>query len=124
MNTATVHKATKAEVVTKALVEAARQLEVKQTELATILGVSESSVSRYKAGTLTIDARHHVTDTAATFILIYRSLASILGSNLDHMKAWLKSHNDDLGDVPLTMMLRQAGLHQVRAYLDDYRGRC
>ncbi|WP_179958407.1 antitoxin Xre/MbcA/ParS toxin-binding domain-containing protein [Chitinimonas arctica] len=114
----------KAQVLTEATLAAAEKLTVKQADLAAILGVSSSTVSRLAAGKMTLEGDRPVVDSAATFVLVYRSLASILGSNLEHMKAWLTTYNTDLASVPLKLMLRPSGLHQVRGYLDAYRGRC
>jgi DNA-directed RNA polymerase specialized sigma24 family protein len=111
------------EVLTNALMNAAEQLDFSQAEIAKIVGVSAATVSRMSSGAYLLDANRAEWDSAATLVLVYRSLASILPNNIQEMRAWLHSINDDFGDVPAKLMLKPSGLHQIRSYLDAYRGR-
>ncbi|PHV10069.1 antitoxin Xre/MbcA/ParS toxin-binding domain-containing protein [Chitinimonas sp. BJB300] len=113
-----------AAVLTEAVVNAAHDLELNQAELADILGISASSASRLCNGGYELSISKPGWDAATTFLLVYRSLGAILGNNLENMRAWLKSYNSDLADTPANLISRQSGLHQVRGYLDAYRGRC
>lgn len=112
------------EILTAALLKAAKNLDLSQVQLAKILNTSGSTVSRLVNGKTKLETGRSLGDSATVFLLIYRLLGSIVGNNVEQMKAWLRSNNHDLGEVPLSLMEKQAGLYQVRIYLDAYCNRC
>lgn len=112
----------KRKVLTKAVVRAARALELNQSRLATTLGVSSPTVSRMFAEKYFLDPQRKEWELAALFVRLFRSLDSIVGSD-EKARAWLNSENKALGDRPANLLPSTQGLIRVLFYLDSARGR-
>jgi len=112
-----------AAVLSKAVVRAAVQLDLRQTQLARILGLSAATASRLTAGTWLLPQSSKAWELAATFVRLYRSLAAITGGHPEAMRAWLHSDNTALGGEPADRILSVEGLVHVLQYLDAARGR-
>jgi len=110
--------------LTKAVVRAAGLLQIKQAELARLLGVSPASASRLFAGTFQLDpTRHKEWELALLFVRLYRSLDAIVGHG-QQARAWLRGENAGLeGARPSELIGTAEGLVRVVHYLDAYRGR-
>jgi transcriptional regulator with XRE-family HTH domain len=109
--------------VSKAVVRAAQQLHVNQSELADILGVSRASASRLVSGSYVLDpARTKEWELALLFLRVYRSLDAVVGHE-DDARTWLNNENTALGAVPLEFMKSAEGLVRTVHYLDAARGR-
>ncbi len=109
-------------VLTKAVVRAARVLELPQVKVAAALGVSEPTVSRMFAEKYFLDPQRKEWELAALFVRVFRSLDSIVASD-DKARAWLASENRALGARPIDLLPRAEGLIRVLHYLDAARGR-
>jgi uncharacterized protein (DUF2384 family) len=109
-------------VLTKAVVRAARALELPQVKVAAALGVSEPTVSRMFAEKYFLDPQRKEWELAALFVRVFRSLDSIVASD-DKARAWLASENRALGARPIDLLPRAEGLIRVLHYLDAARGR-
>ena len=109
-------------VLTKAVVRAARALELSQAKVAAALGVSEPTVSRMFAEKYFLDPQRKEWELAALFVRLFRSLDSIVASE-DKARAWLASDNRALGARPIDLLPRAEGLIRVLHYLDAARGR-
>lgn len=117
-------EASDGQVVTRALMKAADLLRMSQGELAQIIGVSGSTVSRMKDGSAQLDAGSKPYQLAALFLRAWRSLDSILGSRDETARVWLRSPNASFGDTrPVDLLMRPEGLVRVCDYLDSRRGR-
>jgi putative toxin-antitoxin system antitoxin component (TIGR02293 family) len=117
-------EASDGQVVTRALMKAADLLRMSQGELAQIIGVSGSTVSRMKDGSAQLDAGSKPYQLAALFLRAWRSLDSILGSRDEAARQWLRSPNASFADArPLDLLMRPEGLVRVCDYLDSRRGR-
>ena len=90
-----------AAVLTKAALRAAARLQVPQSALSRIIGVSEATVSRMRAGTHVLTPGDKPFELAVLFVRLFRAL----------------------GDVPLTLIQSVAGLVHVVAFLDAERAR-
>jgi len=108
-------------LVTKAALRAAGRLGVSNKELARILGVSESTVSRMGAGAYVLPPDQKPFELALLFVRLYRSLDSIAGGDQAVARAWLRAANAALGGVPLQRVMSIAGLIEAIAYLDARR---
>ena len=108
-------------VLTKAVLRAADHLDVKGRRLATILGVSESSLSRMRRGALTLDAGSKPFELGVLFVRLFRSLDAIVGGDDAVARAWLVNANNALAGKPLEKMETVVGLLDVLAYLDARR---
>jgi len=110
-------------VLAKAVVKAARLLDVTNTQLAEVLGVSQASVSRIASGQREIPAGGKERQLALLFLRMFRSLDALVGGHKDKAQAWLHARNAHLGDVPAARIADVQGLVEVVQYLDAMRGR-
>ena len=111
-----------ASVLTKAVLNAARLLGLRNRELALILGASEASVSRCSTGRL-IEPTSKEGELGLLFLRLFRSLDALVGGDEAKARAWLTAHNDHIGGVPAERIQRVEGLVDVVQYLDAMRGR-
>ncbi len=108
-------------LLAKAAVRAARLLRMRNAELAQVIGVSESVISKIDRhqGALPNDAKK--LELATLFVRLYRSLDAIVGGD-DHVAAsWLRNENTALGGRPIDAIKTVSGLLDVVAYLDARR---
>ncbi len=113
-----------ARIVTQALLKAADFLGMSQAEVARMIGVSGSTVSRLKDGSRHLDADSKPYQLAVLFLRAWRSLDTLMGSHDEPARAWLRSPNAGLADArPLELLARPEGLVRVCDYLDSRRGR-
>ena len=112
-----------ARTLAKAALRAADLLGLTQAELAPILGVSRSTVSRIAAGEHVLAPEQKAWELAALFVRLFRSLDALVGSNEAQARAWLNSENAGLGAAPRTLLARAEGLVRAVQYLDAARGR-
>jgi len=110
-------------VLTRAVLRAARFLELAQTDLARVIGLSEASVSRMANGQKPLEQDSKPWQLAALFVRLFRSLDAIVGSDDEAARAWLRSPNLALGGVPLELIRDPAGLVRTVDYLDAARAR-
>ncbi len=109
-------------VLAKAVLNAAARLDLRQRDVAAILGASEASVSRLTRGR-GIDPSSKEGELALLFLRLYRSLDTLVGGNDAQARAWLSAQNDHLGGVPAERLASVQGLVDVVRYLDGMRGR-
>jgi transcriptional regulator with XRE-family HTH domain len=109
-------------VLAKAVLSAATRLELRQRQLAAVLGASEASVSRLQTGRR-IDPASKEGELALLFLRVYRSLDALVGGDDTRARAWLTADNDHLGGVPADRLTSVEGLVDVVQYLDAMRGR-
>jgi Antitoxin Xre/MbcA/ParS C-terminal toxin-binding domain/Antitoxin Xre-like helix-turn-helix domain len=109
-------------VVTKAVQAAASRLNLRNREVAAMLGSSEASISRLSRGRM-IDPETKEGELALLFLRLYRSLDTLVGGEDEQARAWLNAFNDHLHGVPRKRVLTVEGLVDVVQYLDAMRGR-
>lgn len=112
-----------AAVVSKALLRAAEALGLSASELAGIIGTSESTLSRIrngKRGPLPLGTKEG--ELALLFLRVFRSLDALVGGNEAHARAWLRAENHHVAGAPLQRMKSIEGLVDVAEYLDAMRG--
>jgi hypothetical protein len=108
--------------VARATLEAAARLGLSSRHLATVIGVSEATVSRLQQGR-GIDPGGKEGELALTFVRLYRSLDALVGGDDAKARAWLHAGNDHLNGVPAERIRTVEGLVDVVQYLDAMRGR-
>lgn len=108
-------------VLTKAVLRAAEKLGVSARALASVLGVSETTVSRMKSGDYRLKEGRKEFELAVLFVRLFRSLDAIVGGDEAVARAWLANPNLALGDRPAEKIRSIAGLADVIAYLDARR---
>ena len=107
------------EVLTKASRRAAAKLGLTNAQLAEVLGVSPSTVSRLDTRPL---SRAKALELATLFVRLYRSLIGVVGTD-EAAAAWLAAPNHYLEGRPIELIQRIEGLTRTLAYLDAMRAR-
>src|SRR6516165_11438986 len=110
-----------AAVVTKATLRAASQLGLTNKTLATVIGVSEATVSRMRSEDYTLQLGQKPFELAVLFVRLYRSLDAIVGGDDTVAADWLKNKNSNLDGIPLELIQTVSGLTNVINYLDSRR---
>lgn len=109
-------------VLTKAVLRAADQLGLKQSELAQVLGMHRTAVSRLKQHT-TLQVESKQGEIALLLIRIARALFALTGGNEDWMKHFMRTENHVTGGVPAKQITQIQGLLQVLLFVDAMRGK-
>jgi antitoxin Xre/MbcA/ParS-like protein len=109
------------DVLTRAVRRAADRLGLAQKDLASLLGVSASTVSRFAQRPL--DPRSKEGELAVLFVRLYRSLDALVGGQDDAARSWLHAENSHLGGTPARLVQTVTGLVHVIEYLDAMRGK-
>ena len=110
-------------VLTGAVLRASARLDITQSSLAQILGLSPSTVSRMANGAYTLDDQKKEWELGALFVRLFRSLDALIGSNDAASRAWLNGENSGLIGRPADLIRSTEGLVRVVQYLDAARGR-
>jgi hypothetical protein len=110
-----------AAVVTKAALRAASQLGLTNKVFATVVGLSDATVSRMRAGDYVLQTDQKAFELALLFVRLYRSLDAIVGGDDAVASAWLRNRNTLLNDEPLALIQTVSGLVNVIQYLDARR---
>lgn len=111
-----------AAVLTKAVLNAARMLGLRNRDLAQVLGASEASVSRL-SGKRLIEPHTKEGELALLLLRLFRSLDALAGGESAKARAWLHAENVHVGGVPAQRIREVEGLVDVVQYLDAMRGR-
>ncbi len=110
-----------AATLTKAVLRAARALDLTQKQLACVLGVSEASVSRLGESRF-VEPASKEGELAALFLRVYRSLDALVGGDATAARTWMHAGNLHLGGEPAELVQDVLGLVRVTEYLDAMRG--
>lgn len=111
----------RARILTMAVVRAAEKLGITGRDLATILGVSEPTISRMRKDEFRLEEGTKPFELGALFVRLFRSLDAITGGDSKVAHAWLRNENRALGGRPLDQIKTIAGLTHGLAYLDSRR---
>ena len=103
--------------LSKALLNAGKELGLSQTELGKIIGKDRTSISRG------IDPESKAGELALLLIRCYRSLYVLVGGKTDDLKHWMHTENLHVGGIPAAQILKTQGLVHVLEYLDALRGK-
>jgi len=111
-----------AEVLTRAVLRAGDLLGLPQRTVASSIGVSEASVSRFRRGrTIAPDSKEG--ELALLMLRLFRSLDALVGGDAARARAWMHADNRHLGGIPSRLILTVTGLVHVVEYLDAMRGK-
>jgi hypothetical protein len=111
----------RAAVLTRATLRAATQLGMTNKALATVIGVSEATVSRMRSGDYLLQRGQKSFELAVLFVRLYRSLDAIVGGDDSVAGAWLRNRNTALNAEPIALIQTVPGLMNVIQYLDARR---
>jgi hypothetical protein len=109
-------------VLTKAVSRIASLWNLKNRELASILGVSEASASRLISGQFAISHRSKEGEIALLLIRLFRGLDAYLGGHKENQVAWLRAPHSVFGTSPIEKIQQLEGLVFAVHYMDDIRG--
>lgn len=111
-----------AAVLAKAVLNAAEQLGLKQAELAAVLGIHRTAISRLKQNPA-LDPKSKQGELALLLIRIARALFALTGGDKDWIKHFMHSPNQVTGGVPAKQIECIQGLMQVLNLVDALRGK-
>ena len=109
-------------VLAKAVINSAAELGINSADLALILGVHRTSLSRIKSK-MEIDPDSKTGELALLFVRIYRSLFALSGGETKTMRLFIKSKNQVTGGIPLEQMKSIVGMVNVLQFVDALRGK-
>lgn len=110
-------------VLAKALLRAQQAMSLENQQMATILGVNRTTLSRMYQ-TQQIDPEQNPGRLAALVLRIYRSVHTLMGGDTGNLQHWLRTPNRALAEQsPLELMRTIDGLVSVAQYCDAMRGR-
>jgi hypothetical protein len=107
-------------VLSKATARAAELLHLNNASLARVIGVSEPTITRVRAGR-GIDPAIKEGQLALLLVRVFRSLDPLVGGDETNRVAWMHSHNKALQGVPAKLLENPEGLVATLAYLDSMR---
>lgn len=110
-----------AELVTRAVVNAADNLGLTSAQLARVIGASEATVSRMRHGRTVLQSQHKHWELALLLIRLYRSLDAICAGDIEVVRAWMRHDNQDLNGIPVELISTISGLTATLAYVDSSR---
>lgn len=110
-------------VIGKAASRAATQLELTNATFAKILGISEATASRLRAGEYVLEPGSKPFELAALFLRLFRGLDAIVGGDPAAARSWLETENLALRGSPLSLIPTITGLMQTVQYVDARRAR-
>lgn len=108
-------------VLAKAVLKAAAQLGLRQADLAAVLGVHRTAVSRLKQNP-SLDPSSKQGELALLLIRIARALYALTGGDPDWMQHFMHSHNTATGGIPARQIESVQGLVTVLQFVDAVRG--
>jgi hypothetical protein len=107
-------------VLSKATARAAELLHLNNASLARVIGVSEPTITRVRAGR-GIDPATKEGQLALLLVRVFRSLDPLVGGDEAKRVTWMHSHNKALQGVPAKLLENPEGLVSTLAYLDGMR---
>lgn len=111
-------------VVLDAAIRASDLLGVSQTQLARIIGIDPSTLSRRARSGKGLDPQTKEYEAALLWIRLFRSLDAIVGGHDATARAWLASPNLAFaGQRPRELIDGTEGLVRVLQYLDAHRAK-
>jgi Protein of unknown function (DUF2384) len=111
------------QVVAKAAIRAAALLDIPNTVLAKVLGVSEASISRMRAGKFNLGQSPKAFELSVLFVRLFRGLDAIVGGDAVAARSWLRTENTALRGAPIALIQSVTGLTQTVQYVDARRAR-
>lgn len=118
MSVATLRKPDATQVITKALLNAGKEMGLTQATVGVVIGKDRTAISRNG-----VDPDSKAGELALLLIRAYRALFALVGGDAAQMKHWMHTENHHVGGVPAEQIRTVQGLLRVVEYLDAIRGR-
>jgi transcriptional regulator with XRE-family HTH domain len=109
-------------VLAKALFRASEQLGLKQSDIAAVLGMDRTAVSRLKQSQ-SLDPTSKRGELALLLIRLARALYALTGGDEDWIRHFMRSPNKVTGGVPAEQITSIQGLITVLQFVDAIRGK-
>ena len=109
-------------VLAKALLRAAEQLGLRQADLAEVLGVHRTAISRLKQHPK-LDPASKQGELALLLIRMARALFALTGGDTDWMRHFMQTQNQATGGVPAQQITSIQGLVRVLQFVDALRAK-
>lgn len=109
-------------VVAKAVLNAAKQLDLSDADLGAVIGIDRSGVSRIRTQ-LILDPKSKKGELALLLIRISRALYALTNGDKEWMVHFMKSHNKVTGGIPAEQVKTISGLMAVLQFVDAIRGK-
>lgn len=109
-------------VLSKALLNASKQLTLTQSELAKVIGIHRTGISRLKQQ-LDLQPDTKQGELALLLIRAARALYALAGGDGDWIKHFMRSSNRLTGGIPAEQIQTVQGLVKVVVCLDALRGK-
>jgi len=113
---------TQESVLAKAVLNASEQLGLNQSELAAVLGVHRTAISRLKQNQ-TLSPLSKQGEIALLVVRIARALFALTGGDTEWIKHFMHTHNNITGDIPAKQIESIQGLMTVVQFVDAIRGK-
>lgn len=109
-------------VLAKAVLRAADQLGLRQAQLAAVLGLHRTAVSRMKSAQ-SLDPDTKQGELALLLIRIARALFALTGGDLQWMRHFMQTPNHLTSGIPSEQITTIQGLMTVLRFVDAMRGK-
>lgn len=109
-------------VLAKAVLNAAEQLGLKQAQLAAVIGVHRTAISRLKNNP-ELDPASKQGELALLLIRLYRALYALTGGDIEWMRHFMNTPNRVTAGVPVQQIESIRGLVSVLQFVDAIRGK-
>jgi DNA-binding XRE family transcriptional regulator len=109
-------------VLAKALLNTSEQLGLTQQELARVIGLHRTGITRLKKS-ISLDPSSKSGELALCLIRAARALYALSGGDKDWIEHFMRSRNRMTGGVPAEQVQSIQGLMRVLQYLDAIRGK-
>ncbi|MFT7561570.1 MAG: hypothetical protein ACI93R_003499 [Flavobacteriales bacterium] len=109
-------------VLAKAVLKAAEQLGLKQVNLAAVLGMHRTAISRLKQSP-SLNPASKQGELALLLIRLARALFALTGGDSDWIKHFMATPNHVTGGVPAEQIESIQGLMSVVQFADAIRGK-
>lgn len=109
-------------VLAKAVLKASEQLGLKQAQVASILGVHRTAISRLKQKP-SLDPNSKQGELALLLIRVARSVFALTGGDKGWIRQFMHTRNKMTGGIPAQQMETVQGLISVLQFVDAIRGK-
>jgi transcriptional regulator with XRE-family HTH domain len=109
-------------VLGKAIINASKQLGLKQAEVACAIGMHRTAFSRLKKNP-SLDPTSKQGELALIVIRIARALFALTGGDESWIKRFMHTHNKITGGIPAKQIAKLEGLMSVLRFVDAIRGK-
>lgn len=111
----------RAAALTKAAMEAARQLGLSPAETAATLGVPQGALEAMRKGSRAVDGMNGEADRADALVRMTKRLHALLGEADTVCRSWLRRDNESLDGRPVELIQQRDGVLKVASYLERER---